>query len=96
VCTSGFEDNVTQRLEGARATGNYEQVLDPRGVCLWVDGQRSDDAFEKLREGELVFPTLAGALGMLGVDDDEAETAAAAVEARRERSEGMTVRGDVV
>jgi len=68
----------------------------PRGVCLWVEGQRSEDAFEKLRSGELVFPTLAGALEMLGMDETEAETAAAAVEERRERSEGMTVRGDVV
>ena len=96
VCNSGFEDNVTQRLKGARARENYEQVLDPRGVCLWADGQRSDDAFEKLREGELVFPTLAGALEMLGMDETEAETAADAVEARRERAEGRTVRGDVV
>ena len=96
VCNSGFEDNVTQRLEGARATENYEQVLDPRGVCLWVDGQRSGDAFGKLREGELVFPTLSGALEMLGMDEAEAETAAAAVEERRERADGMTVRGDVV
>jgi hypothetical protein len=96
VCNAGFEDNVTQRLEGARATENYEQVLDPRGVCLWVDGQRSDDVFGKLRGGELVFPTLAGALEMLGMGEREAETAAAAVKERRERSEGMTVRGDVV
>ncbi|WP_232700802.1 DUF7095 family protein [Halobacterium wangiae] len=96
VCNAGFEDNVTQRLEGARATGNYEQVLDPRGVCLWVDGQRSEDAFAKLRSGELVFPTLTGALEMLGMDEAEAETAAEAVKERRARSEGMTVRGDVV
>jgi len=96
VCNAGFEDNVTQRLEGARATQDYEQVLDPRGVCLWVEGQRSDDAFRKLREGELVFPTLSGALEMLGASEDEAETAAEAVAARRERAEGATVRGDVV
>ncbi|WP_232687297.1 DUF7095 family protein [Halobacterium zhouii] len=96
VCNSGFEDNVTQRLKGARARENYEQVLDPRGVCLWADGQRSEDAFQKLREGDLVFPTLSGALEMLGMDESEAETAADAVEARRERSEGRTVRGDVV
>ncbi|MFB6268447.1 MAG: hypothetical protein ABEH83_00780 [Halobacterium sp.] len=96
VCNAGFEDNVTQRLEGARATENYEQVLDPRGVCLWVDGDRSEDAFRKLRDGELVFPTLSGALEMLGADEAEAETAAEAVQARRERAEGATVRGDVV
>ncbi|CQH47931.1 uncharacterized protein HHUB_1368 [Halobacterium hubeiense] len=96
VCNAGFEDNVTQRLEGARATETYENVLDPRGVCLWADGERSDDAFQKLRDGELVFPTLAGALEMLGADEEEAEVAADAVEARRERAEGATVRGDVV
>jgi hypothetical protein len=96
VCNAGFEDNVTQRLEGARATETYENVLDPRGVCLWADGERSDDAFQKLRDGELVFPTLAGALEMLGADEEEAEVAADAVEARRERAEGATVRGDIV
>jgi len=96
VCNAGFEDNVTQRLEGARATETYENVLDPRGVCLWADGERSDDAFRKLRDGELVFPTLAGALEMLGADEEEAAVAADAVEARRERAEGATVRGDVV
>ncbi|WP_336034961.1 DUF7095 family protein [Halobacterium yunchengense] len=96
VCNAGFEDNVTQRLEGALATETYENVLDPRGVCLWVDGQRSEDAFRKLREGELVFPTLAGALEMLGASDEEAELAADAVRRRRERAEGATVRGDVV
>ncbi|GAA0287388.1 DUF7095 family protein [Halobacterium noricense] len=96
VCNAGFEDNVTQRLEGARATETYENVLDPRGVCLWADGERSDDAFRKLRDGELVFPTLAGALEMLGADEEEAEIAADAVETRRERAEGATVRGDVV
>ncbi|MFC7200446.1 DUF7095 family protein [Halospeciosus flavus] len=96
VCNAGFEHNVTQRLEGASARGNYEQVLDPRGVCLWVDGQRSEDAFEKLRAGELVFPTLAESLEMLGLDDEEAETAADAVRRYRERQEGASVRGDVV
>jgi hypothetical protein len=96
VCNAGFEDNVTQRLEGARASETYENVLDPRGVCLWADGERSDDAFQKLRDGELVFPTLAGALEMLGADEQEAEVAADAVETRRERAEGATVRGDVV
>ncbi len=96
VCNASFEDNVTQRLKGARARGDYEQLLDPRGVCLWVDGRRSDEALRKLREGELVFPTLSGALEMLGMDDEEAETAAVAVETYRERQEGATVRGDVV
>jgi hypothetical protein len=96
VCNASFEDNVTQRLKGAMARENYEELLDPRGVCLWLDGQRSDDAFEKLREGEFVFPTLAGALGMVGMDDTEAEQAANAVRDYRERQEGASVRGDVV
>jgi len=96
VCNAGFERNVTQRLEGARAREAYEQVLDPRGVCLWVEGTRSDEAFRKLREGELVFPTLPDALSMLGMDEDEAERAADAVREYRERQEGQSVRGDVV
>jgi hypothetical protein len=96
VCNASFEDNVTQRLEGARATGDYEQVLDPRGACLWIDGTRSDEAMAKLRGGELVFPTLPDALEMLGMDAEEAREAADAVETYRERQEGATVRGDVV
>jgi hypothetical protein len=96
VCNSGFESNVTQRLKGAQARGNYEQILDPRGACLWVDGTRADETLEKLRAGDLVFPTLDGALEMLGMDAGEAEEAAAAVRRYRERQEGTTVRGDVV
>jgi hypothetical protein len=96
VCNASFEDNVTQRLEGARARGNYEQILDPRGVCLWIEGQRSRDALRKLRAGDLVFPTLSGALEMLGMDGPEAEAAADAVRDYRDRQEGTTVRGDVV
>ena len=116
VCNASFEDNVRQRLKGAQARENYEQILDPRGVCLWVDeageadaggagggssepgerGRRSDEAFRKLREGELVFPTLSGALEMLGMEADEASEAADVVEAYRERQDGATVRGDVV
>ena len=96
VCNASFEDNVTQRLEGALARENYEQVLDPRGACLWVEGRRSEEAFEKLRKGEFVFPTLAGALEMLGADADQAERAADAVERFRADQEGATVRGDVV
>ncbi|PSP46812.1 hypothetical protein BRC60_09370 [Halobacteriales archaeon QH_1_68_42] len=96
VCNASFEDNVTQRLEGALARENYEQVLDPRGACLWVEGRRSEDAFEKLREGEFVFPTLPDALEMLGADPDQARAAADAVEAYRAEQEGATVRGDVV
>ena len=96
VCNANFEDNVTQRLKGAMARENYEQVLDPRGACLWLDGQRSTEAFEKLRNGEFVFPTLAEALSMIGVEVDEAERAADAVRGYRERQAGATVRGDVV
>lgn len=117
VCNASFDDNVTQRLKGARARENYEQIIDPRGVCLWVDGgdgdgdgeqrnaemeetaergQRSDEAFRKLREGEFVFPTLSGALEMLGLESEEATEAADVVRTYRERQDGVTVRGDVV
>ncbi|MFC6904704.1 DUF7095 family protein [Halalkalicoccus tibetensis] len=96
VCNASFEDNVTQRLQGAMTRENYEQILDPRGVCLWVDGQRSEEAFGKLRSGELVLPTLPDALGMLGMDEGEAREAAETLQAYRERQEGATVRGDVV
>ncbi|MFB6068708.1 MAG: hypothetical protein ABEJ90_02145 [Halobacterium sp.] len=96
VCNAGFEDNVTQRLDGALATETYENVLDPRGVCLWMDGQRSDDALRKLRDGELVFPTLADAIEMLGASEDDARLAADAIRERRENADGATVRGDVV
>nr|WP_276276525.1 hypothetical protein [Halomicroarcula sp. SYNS111] len=96
VCNASFDDNVTQRLKGAMAREDYEQILDPRGACLWVDGQRSPEAFQKLRDGEFVFPTLSGALEMLGMDPEEASEAADAVRASREHQEGATVRGDVV
>jgi hypothetical protein len=96
VCNASFSDNVTQRLEGAVARENYAEILDPRGVCLWSDGQRATDAFEKLRAGEYVFPTLAGALEMLGVDETAAATAADAVERFRDQQDGPSVRGDVV
>ncbi len=96
VCNSGFERNVTQRLEGARARNTYTEVLDPRGACVWVDGRRSQEALEKLRSGDYVFPTLAGALEMLGLDEDEAGTAADAVRNYRERQDGVSVRGDVL
>lgn len=96
VCNASFEDNVTQRLRGALGSGRYEQVLDPRGVCLWLDGRRSDDALTKLRAGELVFPTLPEGLEMLGAEPEEAQRAAEAVEQYRDRQEGTTVRGDVV
>jgi len=96
VCNASFDDNVTQRLEGALARENYENILDPRGACLWVDGRRSEDAFQKLRDGEFVLPTLSGALEMLGADPDVADEAADAVRAYRDAQEGASVRGDVV
>lgn len=96
VCNASFEDNVTQRLEGAMARENYAEILDPRGVCLYLEGRRSGEAFSKLRAGEYAFPPLSGALEMLGVDEPEAATAAEAVERFREQQDGVTVRGDVV
>ena len=96
VCNASFDDNVTQRLKGALARDAYEQILDPRGVCLWVDGQRAAETFEKLRGGELPFPTLSGALEMLGVDEETAAEAADAMREYRADQTGATVRGDVV
>jgi hypothetical protein len=96
VCNASFEDNVTQRLQGALARENYAEILDPRGVCLWLEGRRSEEAFEKLRESEYAFPPLSGALEMLGADPEQASAAAEAVERFREQQEGATVRGDVV
>ena len=96
VCNASFEDNVTQRLRGAKLRDDYTQLLDPRGVCLWADGVRSDEAFRKLRESELALPTLSSALEMLGMDDEEATAAATELHAWREEQEGVTVRGDVV
>ncbi|MFC6975467.1 hypothetical protein ACFQL1_13705 [Halomicroarcula sp. GCM10025709] len=112
VCNASFDDNVTQRLKGAMARDDYEQLLDPRGACLWVGGeasgagrsssdasdggQRSAEAFEKLRNGEFVLPTLSGALEMLGMEEAEASEAADAVRTSRERQDGPSVRGDVV
>ncbi|WP_049986515.1 DUF7095 family protein [Halobellus rufus] len=96
VCNAPFEDNVRQRLKGALARDAYEEILDPRGVCLYAEGQRSDSAFEKLRGGEFAFPTLPEALSMLGLDDDTAAEAAEAVSNYRASQSGRTVRGDVV
>lgn len=96
ICNAGFESNVTQRLEGARARDDYESILDPRGVCLWAQGERSETAPDKLRDGEYVFPTLPEALEMLGLSTEEAERGATAVQSWRDEREGATVRGDVV
>jgi hypothetical protein len=96
VCNASFEDNVRQRLEGAMARENYEQILDPRGVCLWAEDQRSEEALRKLRESEFAFPPLSGALEMLGLDPEAAAEAAEAVKQYRAEAEGATVRGDVI
>jgi hypothetical protein len=96
VCNSGFEDNVSQRLAGARAREQYEEIIDPRGVCLWAEGQRSETALQRLRQGDFAFPTLAEALEMLGVDPEAAERGAKAARAYRTTQDGRSVRGDVV
>ncbi|WP_418282367.1 DUF7095 family protein [Halorubrum sp. DTA98] len=96
VCNASFEDNVTQRLKGALARDAYEEVLDPRGVCLWVDGNRDEEAFERLREAAFAMPTLDAALGMLGADDDVASEAASVLKAARTEQSGASVRGDMV
>ena len=96
VCNAGFEDNVRQRLKGALARDAYEEVLDPRGVCLWVDGDRDDEAFDRLREASLAMPTLPAALGMLGADEDAANAAADVLKQQRAEQEGFSVRGDMV
>ena len=96
VCNAGFEDNVRQRLKGALARDAYEEVLDPRGVCLWVDGERDDEAFDRLREASLAMPTLPAALGMLGADEDAANAAADVLKQQRAEQEGFSVRGDMV
>ncbi|WP_049921465.1 DUF7095 family protein [Halopiger djelfimassiliensis] len=96
VCNASFEDNVTQRLRGAKRREDYTQLLDPRGVCLWADGTRSEEAFRKLRESDLALPTLSDALEMLGLGAEEAATAARQLHAWREEQDGVTVRGDVV
>jgi hypothetical protein len=96
VCNASFSDNVTQRLKGAMARETYEEILDPRGVCLYADGRRDDEAMAKLRGGELAFPTLSDALEMLGLDEGAATEAADALRERRAEATGRTVRGDVV
>lgn len=96
VCNASFEDNVTQRLDGARARENYEDLLDPRGVCLWIDGDRSPTAFDRLRAGEFAFPPLPQALEMLGLDHEQAEQAATVMERQRTERVGTTVREDVI
>ena len=100
VCNTGFENNVTQRLKGAQAREDYTQLLDPRAACLWADtedgGQTSTEAFRKLEAGAFVFPTLSAAFESLGMDAEEAVTAAETLRTHRSGDGGITVRGDVV
>jgi hypothetical protein len=96
VCNASFSDNVTQRLKSAVDRDTYGDILDPRGVCLYADGQRDDEAMAKLRAGELAFPTLTRALEMLGLDEETAAEAADVLRERRAEATGRTVRGDVV
>ncbi len=96
VCNASFDQNVTQRLKGAVARKAYEEILDPRGVQLWVDGTRDEEALSRLREGSLAFPTLPAALEMLGLDEDQASEAADVLGEYRATQSGTTVRGDVV
>ncbi|MEZ3144406.1 hypothetical protein [Halobaculum sp. MBLA0143] len=96
VCNAPFDDNVTRRLQAALDREQYAQVLDPRGVQLWADGTRATETLEKLRAGELPFPTLTGAFEMLDVADDTATEIAEAVRGHRQGQESATVRGDVV
>ena len=96
VCNASFDENVTQRLRGALSTASYDRILDPRGVCLWVDGQWDDDLLGKLRGGELPFPTLSGALEMLGVDAAVAAEAAETMRQSRSEQTGASVRGDMI
>lgn len=96
VCNAGFERNVTQRLRVANDREQYEQVLDPRGVCLWQDGTRSESAPAKLRDGGYAFPPLAEALASLGMSPDRAEEAADAIRTWRADEDRATLRSDVV
>lgn len=100
VCNTGFEQNVKQRLKGARARDDYTQLLDPRAVCLWADtddgGRTSTTAFRKLKTGAFAFPTLSVAFETLGMDADEAETAAERLREYQSNHDGVSIRGDVV
>ncbi len=96
VCNASFEDNVMQRMRAAIDRRAYEQLLDPRAVLVWREGETADESLQKLRTGEYVFPTLGAALEMLGLDADEAAEAASELDRWRGDLEGMSVRGDVV
>lgn len=96
VCNASFGDNVTQRLAAAADREAYDQLLDPRAVLVWRDGETAEESLEKLRNGEYVFPTLEESLTMLGMDEALAADAAAELDRWKADLEGQTVRGDVV
>lgn len=96
VCNANFGDNVTQRLTAAADREAYDQLLDPRAVLVWREGETADESLAKLRGGEYVFPTLQESLEMLGMDDDIAAAAAAELDRWQTDLEGQTVRGDVL
>ncbi|OYR56451.1 DUF7095 family protein [Halorubrum halodurans] len=96
VCNASFGDNVTRRLKGALAREAYDEVLDPRGVCLWADGRRDEEALSRLRAASFAMPTLPAALSSLGVDDDVAGAVADALATERADQRGSSVRGDMV
>ena len=96
VCNAPFEQNVRRRLDAALDRDAYDQVIDPRGVCLYAEGRRSDSALDKLRGSDLAFPTLPESLSMLGADEDAAAAAANAIATARTSQSGRSVRGDVV
>jgi len=96
VCNAPFEQNVRRRLDAALDRGAYDQVIDPRGVCLYAEERRSESALEKLRGGDLAFPTLPESLSMLGADEAAAADAADAIAAARTSQSARSVRGDVV
>ncbi len=96
VCNAGFESNVRQRLEAAVDRDAYEQLLDPRAVCLWREGVTSEEAIEKLHESAFAFPPLGEAFEMLGLDEAEAVDAAESFRSWYDDLEGRSVRADVV
>lgn len=96
VCNAGFEDNVTQRLVAAIDRDSYEQLLDPRAVLVWREGESAHGALERLEHGDYVFPTLAESLVMLGMDQGDATDAAAVLDRWKVEIDGPSVRGDVV
>lgn len=96
VCNTSFPDNVQQRAAGAVARDRYREIIDPRGVCLWMDGTPSPTAIDKLRAGSFVFPPLEEALTMIGLSEEEASEAVTALNETQNDREGVTVRSEVL